>query len=149
MNINRQWHSTVYGGPTKIRRKGGNWMSDDELIEQEFRKIFPKILKRDKYQCQRCRKKLPAIELSVHHINPRSRGGDNSVGNLITLCNPCHDFVELHIDDFWDIDLITSPARLAASPEGSRPSWHTWVYGGARMPEQPTRTRRDRRKQVE
>ncbi len=49
------------------------------------------ILRRDKLQCQRCKKKRDRNDLEVHHIIPRSRGGTNDHKNLITLCKWCHD----------------------------------------------------------
>ena len=33
-------------------------------------------------------------KLTIHHILPRSEGGQNNKENLIVLCRPCHDFVE-------------------------------------------------------
>ncbi len=47
------------------------------------------VLARDGHQCQ-----SPGCGnthfLEVHHIRPRSEGGGNQAGNLITLCSACH-----------------------------------------------------------
>jgi len=51
-----------------------------------------KVLYRDNYSCQVCGTNM---HLTVHHIRPRSQGGDNRVDNLITLCAHCHDEVEI------------------------------------------------------
>jgi hypothetical protein len=52
-----------------------------------------KILKRDNYKCVKCgRSPATHRELFLHidHIKPFSKGGDNSMGNLQTLCNKCN-----------------------------------------------------------
>jgi 5-methylcytosine-specific restriction endonuclease McrA len=47
------------------------------------------VLARDAHRCQAeaCRS---TSFLEVHHIKPRSLGGDNREANLITLCSSCH-----------------------------------------------------------
>lgn len=35
--------------------------------------------------------------LSVHHRKPRTRGGADSLDNLVTLCNPCHSSLEADV----------------------------------------------------
>lgn len=49
-----------------------------------------RILRRDGYICQSCRK--PEIEprLEVDHIIPLSQGGKDIDSNLQTLCEVCH-----------------------------------------------------------
>ena len=52
-----------------------------------YRKLQRKILERDGWRCQAC----GAISgLEVHHIERRSRLGEDSESNLITLCSECH-----------------------------------------------------------
>ncbi len=46
-----------------------------------------KVLDRDNNTCQNCG---AVFEIDVHHIVYKSRGGSDSVGNLITLCRVCH-----------------------------------------------------------
>lgn len=67
------------------------------------------VLRRDRYQCQECgamfgkrQRKVfdPSLRrgrggyrwesLEVHHIIPRSKGGSDHPGNLMTLCPSCH-----------------------------------------------------------
>ena len=47
-----------------------------------------RIFKRDKYECGYCGSKK---NLTIDHIVPRSKGGDNSWNNLITCCNRCNN----------------------------------------------------------
>jgi len=49
-------------------------------------------LMRDNYTCQECGKKNYRLE--AHHIVPRRLKGSDSIGNLITLCDKCHDKTE-------------------------------------------------------
>lgn len=49
-----------------------------------------RIYIRDKYRCQYCGEKKPASQLTMDHILPRSRGGDNSPVNVVTACVPCN-----------------------------------------------------------
>jgi 5-methylcytosine-specific restriction endonuclease McrA len=50
-----------------------------------------RIYMRDKYRCQYCGEKKPAGELTLDHILPRSRGGDNSPVNVVTACVSCNN----------------------------------------------------------
>jgi 5-methylcytosine-specific restriction endonuclease McrA len=52
-----------------------------------YHKLHQEILKRDGWRCQACGS-LRGLE--VHHIRRRSQLGDDSDGNLITLCSDCH-----------------------------------------------------------
>ncbi|MGO9642579.1 MAG: HNH endonuclease [Candidatus Acidiferrales bacterium] len=45
------------------------------------------MLERDGWHCQSCGR---AENLQVHHIEPRSRLGDDTTENLIALCVRCH-----------------------------------------------------------
>lgn len=44
-------------------------------------------LKRDGYRCSACGS---TRQLHVHHVVPISQGGPDSLGNLLTLCQKCH-----------------------------------------------------------
>jgi 5-methylcytosine-specific restriction endonuclease McrA len=50
-----------------------------------------RILRRDGWRCQFCG---AMANLEVHHQQFRSRAGEDSEENLITLCASCHE--ELH-----------------------------------------------------
>lgn len=49
-----------------------------------------RIYMRDKYRCQYCGDRKPVNELTLDHILPRSRGGDNSAVNIVTACVACN-----------------------------------------------------------
>lgn len=45
------------------------------------------VMKRDRYTCQYCGTKS---DLTLDHVMPRSRGGEDSWENLVTACNHCN-----------------------------------------------------------
>jgi hypothetical protein len=59
------------------------------------RKAIPKsvrfeVFKRDSFTCQYCGRSAPDVVLQVDHIAPVSKGGDNTITNLITSCADCN-----------------------------------------------------------
>src|SRR5574343_1003772 len=66
----------------------------DNLTRAHWLELRKACFKRDHYACVRCDYHHgQGRNLSAHHIKPRPDGIDE-LDNLITLCNPCHDFVE-------------------------------------------------------
>lgn len=53
-------------------------------------KIRFEIFKRDAFTCQYCGAKAPDVILHVDHIEPMSRGGNDSLLNLLTSCAACN-----------------------------------------------------------
>jgi 5-methylcytosine-specific restriction endonuclease McrA len=49
------------------------------------------ILLRDRYTCQYCHKTLPAGELTLDHVIPRSRHGETTWENLVACCHKCNN----------------------------------------------------------
>ena len=49
------------------------------------------ILLRDRNTCQFCGAALPASELTLDHVMPRSRGGRSSWENLVASCYSCNN----------------------------------------------------------
>ena len=48
------------------------------------------VLQRDNHQCVSCGKSPPAVTIEVDHIIPFSKGGNNGINNLQTLCFECN-----------------------------------------------------------
>ena len=48
------------------------------------------IFARDNYRCVFCGLVFPEEDLTVDHLQARSRGGDRSGGNLVTACGACN-----------------------------------------------------------
>ena len=58
-----------------------------KLDSKDYRLLCEEVLKRDGWRCQMCGS---LRNLQVHHKEFRSRLGDDSAQNLITLCVDCH-----------------------------------------------------------
>jgi 5-methylcytosine-specific restriction endonuclease McrA len=50
-----------------------------------------RILKRDRYRCVYCNAAPPEHELTLDHVEPRVKGGDQSDGNLVACCQACNE----------------------------------------------------------
>jgi 5-methylcytosine-specific restriction endonuclease McrA len=49
-----------------------------------------RIFARDERRCVYCAEVFPVEELTLDHVQPRMRGGDQSEGNLVTACKACN-----------------------------------------------------------
>ena len=54
------------------------------------KKMRFEVLKRDKFTCQYCGKQSPDVILHIDHIKPVSKGGKNTMLNLVTSCVDCN-----------------------------------------------------------
>jgi hypothetical protein len=50
-----------------------------------------RILRRDRFCCVYCGEPFPASDLTLDHVEPRMRGGDDSDGNLVACCRACNE----------------------------------------------------------
>ena len=48
------------------------------------------IFRRDGYRCVYCGEPFDAAALTIDHVQPRVRGGDNTPGNVVTACGGCN-----------------------------------------------------------
>ena len=55
-----------------------------------YAELHQQVLRRDGWRCQQCGR---SENLEVHHLQPRSRLGDDASENLITRCSECHRIV--------------------------------------------------------
>jgi 5-methylcytosine-specific restriction endonuclease McrA len=67
------------------------------------------VYARDGFRCVRCGDDNRAT-LTLDHIRPKSKGGDNSLENLQTLCRPCNTLKADHLPSPG----ATWPAEIAA-----------------------------------
>lgn len=65
--------------------KDGRWNIHD-LMQFNVAKI------RNNNVCWYCGKELPANELTIDHVFPRSKGGGNDMDNIIMVCKNCNSF---------------------------------------------------------
>ncbi len=67
------------------------------------------ILMRDRNTCQFCAQVMPAAELTLDHIVPRSRGGESSWENLVTCCHRCNNRKGDRLPDEAGMRLLRQP----------------------------------------
>lgn len=58
------------------------------LDPEGYKALCRQVLIRDSWRCQNCG---TSENLQVHHVQWRSRLGNDSLENLITLCASCHE----------------------------------------------------------
>lgn len=61
-----------------------------ELDFYNVRENRLKVFERDDYKCRYCSKQLTRFTATLDHIQPVSKGGDNSLDNLVTACLHCN-----------------------------------------------------------
>jgi 5-methylcytosine-specific restriction endonuclease McrA len=68
------------------------------------------ILLRDRNSCQYCGVVLPAGELTLDHVVPRSRGGLSTWENLVACCHSCNRRKGNHLlSELTEIKLLREP----------------------------------------
>ena len=54
------------------------------------KKIRFETFKRDGFKCAYCGKSPPQVILEIDHVEPRAKGGNDDINNLITACFECN-----------------------------------------------------------
>ena len=67
------------------------------------------VLLRDRYTCQFCGRVLPAHELTLDHVIPRSRGGHTDWDNLVACCHRCNNLKGDRLPDEAGLRLLRPP----------------------------------------
>ncbi len=67
------------------------------------------ILLRDRYSCQFCGRVLPAHELTLDHVIPRSRGGHTDWDNLVACCHACNNQKGDRLPEEAGLKLLRTP----------------------------------------
>ena len=91
---------------------------------------------RDKFRCQYCGEKKTAAELTLDHILPRSRGGDNSPVNIVAACVPCNNRKSDRTPAEARMPLLTSQSALRVKLERvvlchyaeARAEWRKYLF---------------------
>jgi 5-methylcytosine-specific restriction endonuclease McrA len=78
------------------------------------------LFARDNYTCVYCGQVFEPTLLSLDHVQPRSRGGDNSPGNTVTCCLSCNARKGRH--RLWEF-LLAEPDTLATFRRLARHVW--------------------------
>jgi 5-methylcytosine-specific restriction endonuclease McrA len=100
--------------PSVIRRR--TYINVRRRREQSSMKRL-RIYMRDKFRCQYCGHKEDVAELTLDHILPRSRGGDNSPVNIVTACLACNNRKANRTPEEARMPLLTSQTALRVKLE--------------------------------
>ena len=95
-----------------------------------------RIYMRDKFRCQYCGEKKSAAELTLDHILPRSRGGDNSPVNIVAACVACNNRKGNRTPNEARMPLLTSQSALRVKLERvvlchyaeARAEWRKYLF---------------------
>ncbi|HWQ55630.1 MAG TPA: HNH endonuclease [Bryobacteraceae bacterium] len=67
------------------------------------------ILMRDRFTCQYCHRPVPAGELTLDHVVPRSRSGETTWENLVACCHRCNNRKGNRTPDEAGMKLLRAP----------------------------------------
>jgi 5-methylcytosine-specific restriction endonuclease McrA len=95
-----------------------------------------RIYMRDKFRCQYCGERKGVPELTLDHILPRSRGGDNSPLNIVTACLKCNNRKSNRTPEEARMPLLTSQSALRVKLERvalcyyaeARAEWRKYLF---------------------
>jgi 5-methylcytosine-specific restriction endonuclease McrA len=95
------------------------------------------ILLRDRNTCQYCSATLPAGELTLDHVQPRSRGGLSTWENLVACCHSCNRRKGNRLlHEITDMQLVREPRPFSLHTSRhimrmighSDPKWRRYLY---------------------
>lgn len=114
----------------------------DVILLTRYTRVPPRTVKfnrrniylRDNYQCQYCGCKPCREELTIDHVNPRSRGGRSTWENVVLACQDCNSRKGSKLLPIKGMALLKQPKKphwlavVRASMRGpDRPAWSRFV----------------------
>jgi 5-methylcytosine-specific restriction endonuclease McrA len=95
-----------------------------------------RIFVRDGFRCQYCGGRRAAGELTLDHVQPRSRGGRSTPENLVAACARCNTRKGDRTPEEARMPLLTSQRALRVGLDTvmlchyaeSRPEWRKYLY---------------------
>jgi len=116
-----------YPWPEVIRLRG--------YVKVRFKDLSPNkrnIFDRDDHRCQYCGSRK---SLTIDHIIPVSRGGENTWTNLVTCCWKCNNEKGNQTPEEWGKALMRAPGRpnclsiiKVYSKENRIKSWENYIF---------------------
>ena len=88
----------------------------EKMPRQQVKFNRRNLFARDSNHCQYCGKKFPTTELSLDHVVPRSRNGENSWENLVCCCMKCNVRKGGRTPAEAGMKLINKPTKPKFSP---------------------------------
>ena len=103
-------------------------------VPRQSRSVSRKgILLRDGFTCQYCRSKLPAGDLTLDHVVPRSRGGMSTWENLVACCFGCNNRKSNRTPLEAGMPLIKQPLQISIHAKhkllrGDERAWDRYLF---------------------
>jgi 5-methylcytosine-specific restriction endonuclease McrA len=92
------------------------------------------IFLRDRYTCQYCHRTLPAKQLTLDHVIPRSRCGANSWENMVACCYSCNNRKADRTPQEAGMPLDRKPAQIGIHAKhrlivgSAEPAWDRFLF---------------------
>lgn len=91
-------------------------ISYDKTPRREIKFNRRNILARDENRCQYCGRRVPASQLSIDHVTPKSRGGISTWTNVVAACNDCNTRKGGRLPSEAGMRLVRPPAVPRRNP---------------------------------
>lgn len=91
---------------TPVKRQSAKGKAYQAEFEAMKRKMLPDTCKGwfdFSYLCN-----CDTVASTLHHLLPRSQGGDNSEANLLPVCDPCHKWIHANPKHATALGLLKS-----------------------------------------
>ena len=103
-----------------------------KFISTGIRPSRNNILWRDKDQCQYCGVIESARDMTIDHVIPRSRGGENTWSNLVTCCKRCNQKKGNRTPEEANMSLLNKPVKPRNSVlrqiSDVQPIWNIYLW---------------------
>ena len=103
-----------------------------KFISTGFRPSRNNILWRDKNQCQYCGVIESPRDMTIDHVIPRSRGGENTWSNLVTCCKRCNQKKGNRTPDEANMSLLNKPVKprnsILRQISDVQPIWNIYLW---------------------
>ena len=103
-----------------------------KFISTGIRPSRNNILWRDKNQCQYCGVIESPRDMTIDHVVPRSRGGENTWSNLITCCKKCNQKKGNRTPEEANMSLLNKPVKprnsILRQISDVQPIWNIYLW---------------------
>ena len=103
-----------------------------KFISTGIRPSRNNILWRDKNQCQYCGVIESPRDMTIDHVIPRSRGGENTWSNLVTCCKRCNQKKGNRTPEEANMSLLNKPVKprncVLRQISDVQPIWNIYLW---------------------
>jgi 5-methylcytosine-specific restriction endonuclease McrA len=103
-----------------------------KFISTGIRPSRNNILWRDKNQCQYCGVIESPRDMTIDHVIPRSRGGENTWSNLVTCCKRCNQKKGNRTPEEANMSLLIKPVKprnsILRQISDVQPIWNIYLW---------------------